>query len=457
MYQALYKFAALTVALAVTAGAVTAQQKKALTRDLSVEQTELAELTPPKSTLEVSAWVDRTDDTYREGDTMQIFVKPNQDAYITIVDVGTSGKVHILFPNKFQRDNRVLAHQVLQIPGDDTWRIKVGGPAGQELIKVIATIKPDPVINLARLDELGPFYRYREPAPTLTRDLSAVINREHHGSSATAEKVVRILQKTSGLAPQSLPPNAVTSGATQTASLPVPLRPATPPQPAAPTPATATKAAPAQPAAPSQPKAQASAVVAPEDLFKLGEAHFYGDAGRSNHREALKYLTAAADAGHVGAMFFIGRIHEAGQDVDADAGRAVTWYRRAADLGNTQAMVRLALLHASKDGPHRDVAESVRWLKKAAAQGDGMAMIHVARMHDEGLGVDKSAREAARYLLAALKTGAWTVIDQVSKFSEDTRREVQAQLQAAGHYRGPVEGRVGAETRAAMVEWARAG
>jgi peptidoglycan hydrolase-like protein with peptidoglycan-binding domain len=56
-----------------------------------------------------------------------------------------------------------------------------------------------------------------------------------------------------------------------------------------------------------------------------------------------------------------------------------------------------------------------------------------------------------------LKTGAWTVIDQAAKISDDAKRELQAQLRQAGVYKGEVDGRIGADTRAAMVEFARAG
>lgn len=397
---------------------IASAQQRPVTRDLTVEQAGVYDVTAPKSDLVVSAWVDRTDNNYKPGDALQLFVRANQDAYITIVDVGTSGKVHVLFPNKYQKDNRILAHQVLQIPGADaSWRVKVGGPPGQELIKVIATLKPDAVINHERLAELGPLYQYRDTAQTLTRDLGVELNERHRGGSATFEQIVRILPETGQL---SRPVGQASVG--------------TPPA----TPSSAT-------------------TVPPEDLFKLGESQFYGDAGRINHREALRYFTAAADAGHVGAMYFIGRIHEAGQDVDASPAHALTWYRKAADLGSTQAMVRLAMLHASKDNPQRDLALTISWLRKAAAQGDSMAMIHLAKMHDDGIGVDRAPKDAAKFLLAALKGGAWTVIDQVTKFSDDARREVQAALRNSGHYNGPVDSRIGAETRAAMVEWAKAG
>ena len=103
----------------------------------------------------------------------------------------------------------------------------------------------------------------------------------------------------------------------------------------------------------------------------------------------------------------------------------------------------------------RDLGEMSRWLRKAASQGDTMAMIHVARMYDEGFGIERAPKESAKFLMSALKGGAWTVVDQIARFSEETRREVQTVLRQSGHYKGPVEGRIGAETRAAMVEWAR--
>lgn len=385
-----------------------------LTRDLTVEQRPLAEFALPASDLKISTWLDRSDDTYKVGETVQLFVKTNQDAYVTVIDVGTSGKVHILFPNKYATDNRVLAHQPVQIPGPDApYRIRVGGPAGHELIKVIATTRPDRVVSADQLSELGAFYAYRGTTASLTRDLGIELKEKHAGKSdvgaAVAEKVIRI---------------KVDEGA-------------------------------APPRADAGPRHSTAASA--EDLYRLGETNFYGEGGERNGREALRYFTAAADAGHVGAMFAIGRIHETGMDVDQDPAAALAWYRKAAEKGNTQAMVRLAILSAKPGSPHRDLAATARWLKKAAGQGDGMAMMHLAKMHDEGLGVERLPREAARYLLSALRTGAWTVLAEAGRLSEETRHEVQAQLRLTGHYSGTLDGRIGPETRAAMVEWAKAG
>src|SRR5262245_5872195 len=83
------------------------------TRDLGIEQRDLAEFTVPEGDLRITTWLDRQDDTYRIGDALQIYVRTNRDAYVTVIDVGTSGKVHVLFPNRHHPNNRVLAHQVM--------------------------------------------------------------------------------------------------------------------------------------------------------------------------------------------------------------------------------------------------------------------------------------------------------------------------------------------------------
>jgi TPR repeat protein len=120
-------------------------------------------------------------------------------------------------------------------------------------------------------------------------------------------------------------------------------------------------------------------------------------------------------------------------------------------------MVRMALIHARTSGPQKDYVEAVRWLRKAASQGDGVALMNLGKMHDEGVAVARLPRESARYVLSSLKAGAWVMLDQASRLSEETRREIQDQLRRAGYYSGPIDGLIGPETRAAMIEFARAG
>ena len=78
-------------------------------------------------------------------------------------------------------------------------------------------------------------------------------------------------------------------------------------------------------------------------------------------------------------------------------------------------------------------------------------------MYDEGVGVKADENEAARYLLNALKAGAWTVQENVARYTFATRTTVQRTLKQTGHYSGEIDGKVGPETRAALANYARAG
>ncbi len=163
-------------------------------RDLSVEQRPIAQLpASPQTNLSVTAWVDQRDETYRVGENLYLNVRASQDAYITVLDVGTSGKVHIIFPNDYQQDNRVRAGQTVRIPGKQaSFDLRVGGPAGHELIKVIATTGPKPLFNPYDLIEAAPFREYNKDAMGASKDLSVVLREQHSQGWAQYDKVIRV-------------------------------------------------------------------------------------------------------------------------------------------------------------------------------------------------------------------------------------------------------------------------
>lgn len=182
---------------------VSAQQGDVLTRDLTVVQRPLAELAPPQHyadnsdyyfrNLRITAWVDRASNTYRPGDIVTLSVKANQDAYLTILDVGTSGRVHMIFPNRFQRDNRIRAGQIIQVPSDDAdFDFQVSGPAGSELIKIIATQYPNPLFEPDTLEPVEPYPALTRDAPTIARDLSVVLRDQQYNQWAAYNKIIRI-------------------------------------------------------------------------------------------------------------------------------------------------------------------------------------------------------------------------------------------------------------------------
>ena len=67
-------------------------------------------------------------------------VETTEDAYIWVFDTGTSGKVHQIFPNKYDTGNFLAANTPLSIPQPDSkYQLAVSHPQGAELITVVAS------------------------------------------------------------------------------------------------------------------------------------------------------------------------------------------------------------------------------------------------------------------------------------------------------------------------------
>ena len=175
--------AAGCLALALPAPAQDEVQASGAARDLTVEQTALYTVAAPAPAaavadpLEVVAWVDHADNTYAVGETVRLFVKASKDAYVTVLNVGASGRTTILLPNAHQPEVRVAAGQVVEVsPPESGARIQVGGPTGRELIKVIATTRPTPLFAAAEATEAGPWKTLGADTRSVARDLQVVMD-----------------------------------------------------------------------------------------------------------------------------------------------------------------------------------------------------------------------------------------------------------------------------------------
>ncbi len=98
----------------------------------------------------------------------------NEDADVTVLDIGPTGRVTQLFPNPYQTDNHVLANGPLEIGGASGARVTVTRPVGAELIKVIASKRPMVMISQSRLRRHGAFFTVDGGVPTVLRDLQVV-------------------------------------------------------------------------------------------------------------------------------------------------------------------------------------------------------------------------------------------------------------------------------------------
>jgi hypothetical protein len=121
----------------------------------------------------VKLWADQKQ--YRVGDRLTLSFEANRDAYVTLVNVGTSGEVTILFPNRFSGGNGVKSGKTYKIPDPaDGYELQVKGPPGVELIYALVTLKAV-LFMPSDFPAAGPAFRsMTEQAPGFTRDINVV-------------------------------------------------------------------------------------------------------------------------------------------------------------------------------------------------------------------------------------------------------------------------------------------
>ena len=200
-------------------------------RQLSIQQTGIHGVAAPAPApaavdpLRVTAWVDHDDNTYAFGESVQLYVRTNKDAYVTVLNVGPTGATTVLFPNQFQSDNRVLANTVLWVPDPASGtEITVGGPVGAELIKVIASTRPRPPFAAAQLGRAGPFQSVAESADGTARNLQVALTDPAGGEWDDYNKTIRTVaaRPAAVTAPVAAPPTVVAAPPAPAATWPTP-------------------------------------------------------------------------------------------------------------------------------------------------------------------------------------------------------------------------------------------
>jgi hypothetical protein len=192
-------FALALAALAVGTPLASAETVEDMARDLVPAQTPLHELggLTPEAGSQVEAWVDRPERTYAVGQQLKVFVRPRQTSYITVLNVGTSGRVAVIFPNFHQRDMQVRAGQTVSIPaGSADWRIDIAGPPGIEVIKVFASREPlklPEILKLTGATPEQPLLSLGRSGEEVARDLVPQIAAPSGDAAATPGGVTGLL------------------------------------------------------------------------------------------------------------------------------------------------------------------------------------------------------------------------------------------------------------------------
>ena len=184
------------------------------TKDLRIEQANIYNISPGNSgrrqnhsshgsrqRTSVSIWVNDRNNTYNIGENIIFYAKAKRDGYLTIIDVGTSGRVHQLFPNRYQPDNYVRRGQTIQIPAKNAdFHYTIAGPTGTELVKAFISSNSASIYGKsAKNFDNGVFPGYEADAQTLTKDINVELNQSgRHNDWQTYNKVIYIRDGSGG-------------------------------------------------------------------------------------------------------------------------------------------------------------------------------------------------------------------------------------------------------------------
>ena len=110
---------------------------------------------------------------YRIGDRIVVRFQASRDCYLTLLNIGTSGKLTILFPNALHPENRITANTLYEIPGPDYgFSYILEGEPGLEKLKAIATLEKVSLME-TQFSPDGAFFATRQPTAA-ARDIAIV-------------------------------------------------------------------------------------------------------------------------------------------------------------------------------------------------------------------------------------------------------------------------------------------
>jgi len=154
---------------------------------------DLQDIKNTESDFKVELWVDKDDATYKVGEEVIFSFKTNKDCRLTLFNVGTSGKVYIFFPNKYQKDNKVKAGEEYRFPPEEAkYLFRLKGPAGVELVKAIATIDDVTLLSQADVKPEGDIQKVEKPQSELTKDIEVALRPVDTKKWAEAEKLLTV-------------------------------------------------------------------------------------------------------------------------------------------------------------------------------------------------------------------------------------------------------------------------
>jgi hypothetical protein len=105
--------------------------------------------------IKITLQADKTD--VKAGERIVLTFQADHECYLTIMNIGTSGKVIRLWPNSYSTlENRIPANTPRRFPNaDDGFAYKIGGPPGVERVIAYATSEKGKILDENEFTQLG--------------------------------------------------------------------------------------------------------------------------------------------------------------------------------------------------------------------------------------------------------------------------------------------------------------
>lgn len=135
--------------------------------------------------------------------------------------------------------------------------------------------------------------------------------------------------------------------------------------------------------------------------YALGKLYRDGGPVAQDMTQAVIWFSQAAERGNQYAMYALGKLRLEADDPAA----ARRWFQQSADLGNQFAQYRLGKLLLSGDGVAKDTAGAVRWLTESAEQGNQYAQYALGKLYLLGKDIPQDRESAVRWFTLAAEQG----------------------------------------------------
>ena len=106
-----------------------------------------------------------------------------------------------------------------------------------------------------------------------------------------------------------------------------------------------------------------------EAQYQLGNCYLYGYGVEINYKQAVDWLTMAANQGHPRAQCDLAVCYANGEGVDVDEKQVVHWYKKAADQNDPLALRGMYLCYAMGTGVEVDEDKALEYLIRSAETG----------------------------------------------------------------------------------------